>query len=95
MDISYGLMAPNTKGTGGTTRPTGMANWYTPMEMSTKDIGLMTRHMERELTRMLMAHTTMGTGWMISNTGGAWNHGLMVPNMRGSTGMARKTAEAS
>lgn len=53
----------------------------------------MTKRMERALTHMLMELITMEIGLMISSMAGEWNLGLMVPNMKVSIRMAKKTVE--
>jgi hypothetical protein len=65
------------------------------MGMSTRETGLMTRLMVRELTLTQMELITMEIGSMTNNMGLVWKVGLMGQSMRASIRMERKTARAS
>ena len=65
------------------------------MGMYTRVNGLTIKLTGKELTRTLTVLTIMESGLMINSTAGAWNHGLMEPNMKDSIETARKMERAS
>lgn len=62
MGIRSGLMVQGMKVTGNLIRQTDTESWFMPMETYTKENGLMIKLTVKELTLMLMALITMGTG---------------------------------
>ena len=85
-----GPMAQNMKDTGRKTKQTDKVNLFMRTVMFMKANGSMIKLMEKVLTPMLMVHTTMATGSMISSTATVWRAGPMVPNMKETTSMERR-----
>ena len=94
-DINFGQMALVMKVIGLMIRQTALENCNMQMVIFTRVNGVMTKHMEKALTHMLTVLITTVTGSRISSMAMAWNLGQMVPSMKVSIGMVRKTAKVN
>ena len=85
MECKFGLMAPNTTGSGSRTRPMGTASFIMPRVMSMTASGKMTRLRVTVFTSMRMDQGMRDTGETISSMAKAQSSGPMVPSMQDFT----------
>lgn len=93
--VKCGLMVLDMKDTGWVIRRMDKVNLCTLTETFTKDNGLMIKHTVKEHILMQMELTITVIGSMTNNTALVWSHGLMVPNMKVTTSMAKKKVKVN
>ncbi len=84
-----------TKDTGKTIERTGEASLFTLMEMSTKEIGSMTRQMATEFIFMSTEQSMKASGKTTSSMAMAKKAGLICLSMRENISLERSTGAAS
>ena len=90
-----GLITPAMSASGRVIRLMARESLSMLMEILTMVCGLMIRPMAKELIRMPTVLSMTVSGWTTSSTDTAWNLGLMVPDMKETTSMARRRARGS
>ena len=89
MEFKFGLMEPNMKATGRTTRPTAKESSGTQMEMCLTVSGKRTKHTVMEYTFTLMELSMKENGKMTCSMAKESKFGPMAPNMMAITKTVR------
>ena len=84
-----GRTAASMRATGRMTWPTAEAVLFIPMEMSTKENGLMIRLMDAVPMFTWTVLNILASGEKTSSMGSVLRHGLTVPSMRATTSMVK------